>query len=108
MHTSNFRSVRITGARHVDENNPWWKSGVLYQIYPSSFQDSDGDDVGGLRGIIARLAYLKGLGVEALWLSPVFPSPMDDFGYDTTPTSIRYSARSRISTLWWPPLMPTG
>jgi alpha-glucosidase len=57
-------------------------SGVLYQIYPRSFQDSNGDGVGDLRGVIQRLPYLVELGVDALWLSPVFPSPMEDFGYD--------------------------
>lgn len=55
---------------------------MLYQIYPRSFQDGDGDGVGDLRGIAARLPYLRELGVDALWLSPVFPSPMADFGYD--------------------------
>lgn len=64
------------------ENFPWWRSGVLYQVYPRSFQDSDGDGVGDLRGIITRLPYLRELGVDALWLSPIFPSPMEDFGYD--------------------------
>ncbi|CAN5275128.1 alpha-amylase family glycosyl hydrolase [soil metagenome] len=57
-------------------------SGILYQIYPRSFQDSDGDGVGDLRGVIQRLPYLVELGVDALWLSPIFPSPMEDFGYD--------------------------
>ncbi|MGL5167405.1 MAG: alpha-amylase family glycosyl hydrolase [Afipia sp.] len=64
------------------ESFPWWRSGILYQIYPRSFQDSNGDGVGDLRGIIARLSYLRKLGVDALWLSPIFPSPMEDFGYD--------------------------
>ncbi len=57
-------------------------SGILYQIYPRSFQDSDGDGVGDLRGVIQRLPYLVELGADALWLSPIFPSPMEDFGYD--------------------------
>ena len=57
-------------------------SGVLYQVYPRSFQDSNGDGVGDLRGVIQRLPYLVELGFDALWLSPIFPSPMDDFGYD--------------------------
>ena len=61
---------------------PWWKTGVIYQIYPRSFQDSDGDGIGDLRGILARLDYLVDLGVDAIWLSPIFPSPMADFGYD--------------------------
>ncbi|SEN96273.1 alpha-glucosidase [Rhodospirillales bacterium URHD0017] len=60
----------------------WWRRGVLYEIYPRSFQDSDGDGVGDLPGIRRRLDYLSDLGVDALWLSPFFPSPMADFGYD--------------------------
>ena len=60
----------------------WWRSSVIYQIYPRSFQDSDGDGVGDLRGIEARLDHLATLGVDAMWLSPIFPSPMHDFGYD--------------------------
>jgi alpha-glucosidase len=60
----------------------WWQSAVLYQIYPRSFQDTNGDGVGDLRGIIARLPYLAELGIDALWLSPIFTSPMADFGYD--------------------------
>lgn len=61
---------------------PWWERGTIYQIYPRSFQDSDGDGVGDLRGIERRLDYLVDLGVDAVWLSPIFPSPMADFGYD--------------------------
>lgn len=66
----------------MHENFAWWRSGILYQIYPRSFQDSNGDGVGDLRGVIERLPYLRELGVDALWLSPIFPSPMEDFGYD--------------------------
>ena len=61
---------------------PWWKSAVIYEIYPRSFQDTDADGVGDLRGIIARLPYLVDLGVDAIWICPIFPSPMADFGYD--------------------------
>jgi alpha-glucosidase len=61
---------------------PWWERGVIYQIYPRSFQDSDGDGVGDLAGIERRLDYLAELGVDAIWLSPIYPSPMADFGYD--------------------------
>ena len=62
--------------------HPWWEGGVVYQIYPRSFQDSNGDGVGDLAGIEQRLDYVAGLGVDAIWLSPIFPSPMADFGYD--------------------------
>jgi alpha-glucosidase len=60
----------------------WWRRGVIYQIYPRSFMDGDGDGVGDLPGILDRLDRLTWLGVDAVWLSPVHPSPMDDFGYD--------------------------
>jgi len=63
-------------------DTPWWKGAVIYQVYPRSFQDSDGDGVGDLKGIIARLPYIASLGVDAIWLSPVFASPMADYGYD--------------------------
>lgn len=61
---------------------PWWKKAVIYQIYPRSFYDSNGDGIGDLNGIIAKLDYLAELGVDALWLSPVYRSPQDDNGYD--------------------------
>ena len=60
----------------------WWKTAVIYQIYPRSFQDSNGDGVGDLNGIRRRLPYLAGLGVDAIWVSPFYTSPMADFGYD--------------------------
>jgi alpha-glucosidase len=60
----------------------WWQNGVVYQAYPRSFQDSDGDGIGDLRGIVSRLDHLEWLGVDALWLSPTFPSPNHDWGYD--------------------------
>ncbi|GLS43662.1 alpha-amylase family glycosyl hydrolase [Methylobacterium brachythecii] len=62
----------------------WWKSGTVYQIYPRSFQDSDGNGVGDLRGIASRLDYLAWLGVDAIWISPFYTSPMADFGYDVS------------------------
>jgi len=67
--------VALTGSE-------WWKSGVIYQIYPRSFADADGDGVGDLRGIIGGLGYLRWLGVDGVWISPFYPSPMEDFGYD--------------------------
>lgn len=63
---------------------PWWQAGIIYQIYPRSFKDSNGDGVGDLQGVISQLDYLTWLGVDALWLSPFYPSPMADFGYDVT------------------------
>jgi alpha-glucosidase len=67
-------------------NDPflWWQRGVIYQIYPRSFMDSNGDGVGDLPGIISKLDYLQWLGVDAVWISPIFPSPMADFGYDVS------------------------
>lgn len=62
----------------------WWKHGVIYQIYPRSFQDTNGDGVGDLKGISARLDYLTWLGIDAIWISPIYPSPMADFGYDVS------------------------
>mgnify|MGYP000922205743 CR=1 FL=1 len=62
--------------------NQWWKERVFYQIYPRSFQDSNGDGIGDLRGIIRRLDYLKWLGIGAVWLCPIYDSPNADMGYD--------------------------
>lgn len=62
----------------------WWQRGVIYQIYPRSFQDSNGDGIGDLRGIIQRLGHLVTLGIDAIWISPIYPSPMADFGYDVS------------------------
>lgn len=72
-----------------DDARPWWQDGVIYQIYPRSFADSNGDGIGDLRGILSRLDYLNdgkggGLGIDAIWLSPINPSPMFDFGYDVS------------------------
>jgi alpha-glucosidase len=72
-------------ADSCDDSNdatPWWREAVVYQIYPRSFADSNGDGIGDLAGITSKLDYLADLGVDALWLSPIFTSPMRDFGYD--------------------------
>lgn len=60
----------------------WWQDGIIYQVYPRSYQDTNGDGIGDLRGVLQRLDYLKWLGITAVWLSPIYPSPMADFGYD--------------------------
>ena len=65
-----------------ENTNKWWKNAVVYQIYPKSFQDSDGDGCGDIQGIISRLDYLKDLGIDAVWISPMYCSPQDDNGYD--------------------------
>ena len=69
----------------------WWKEAVVYQIYPRSFKDSDGDGVGDLKGIISKLDYIKSLGVDVVWLNPIYSSPNDDNGYDISDVS-RYIA----------------
>ena len=65
-------------------NDNWWRGGVIYQIYPRSFSDSNGDGIGDLKGITARLDYVASLGADGIWLSPFFKSPMKDFGYDVS------------------------
>jgi alpha-glucosidase len=66
----------------MGSDDAWWRRGIVYQIYPLSFMDASGDGVGDLRGIISRLDYVASLGVDAIWMSPIYPSPMTDFGYD--------------------------
>jgi alpha-glucosidase len=74
--TSTFSFAQSTTA------DPWWKHGVIYEIYPRSFQDTNGDGVGDINGITSRLGYLQSLGVDAIWITPMYPSPQVDFGYD--------------------------
>lgn len=78
--------IICVGKTHAQKKNirqpKWWKEAVVYQIYPRSFKDSDGDGIGDLKGIISKLDYLKSLGIDAVWLNPIFSSPNDDNGYD--------------------------
>ncbi len=76
----------------------WWQDAVIYQVYPRSFQDSDGDGVGDLRGIIERADYFSWLGVDAIWFSPFFTSPMADFGYDIS----NYRRHRSDASARWP------
>ncbi|MEP2534273.1 alpha-amylase family glycosyl hydrolase [Shimia sp.] len=76
--------AQTTSLTHLAKDPDWWRGAVIYQIYPRSFQDSDGDGVGDLNGIVSRLPYIASLGVDAIWISPFFTSPMKDFGYDVS------------------------
>jgi alpha-glucosidase len=78
---STATSTHTSAGVHPNDG-PWWKHALIYEIYPRSFQDSNGDGIGDLNGITQRLDYLQSLGVDAIWLSPIYPSPQVDFGYD--------------------------
>ncbi|MCH4209630.1 alpha-glucosidase [Bifidobacterium sp.] len=82
MTTRQRQTVPDTIHTNGADPNPWWANAVVYQIYPRSFQDSNGDGFGDLKGITSRLEYLSDLGIDAIWLSPVYRSPQDDNGYD--------------------------
>src|SRR5499433_2187216 len=82
MRDSAWRSRSTSGDLRDSDQMTWWQRGIIYQIYPRSFMDSNGDGTGDLPGIVSRLDYLEWLGVDAIWISPIFPSPMADFGYD--------------------------
>ncbi len=72
----------MKGGKFVQQSKQWWKEAVVYQVYPRSFYDSNGDGIGDIRGVIKKLDYIKGLGIDVIWLSPVYESPNDDNGYD--------------------------
>src|SRR5580692_4571099 len=71
-----------TSGGSTTEGREWWKEAIVYQIYPRSFKDNDGDGVGDLKGILSKLDYIKSLGVDVVWLNPIYSSPNDDNGYD--------------------------
>ena len=75
----------------------WWKRGIIYQIYLRSFLDTNGDGIGDLEGVISRLDYLAWLGVDAIWISPIFPSPMADSGYETAVHRARAASATSTS-----------
>src|SRR5205085_11558160 len=81
LHASSARVQQQTAETAQD---PWWKHAVIYEIYPRSFQDTNGDGVGDINGITSRLDYLRDLGIDAIWISPMYPSPLVDFGYDVS------------------------
>jgi alpha-glucosidase len=74
----------------------WWQRGIVYQVYPRSFMDSDGDGIGDLNGVLSRLNYLRELGVDALWLSPIYRSPMKDFARRPGSPERAHPARLRL------------
>ncbi|MEQ1403675.1 alpha-glucosidase family protein [Neorhizobium sp. Rsf11] len=76
--------MTISAETPATPDKDWWRGAVIYQIYPRSFQDSNGDGIGDLKGITARLPHVAALGADAVWISPFFPSPMKDFGYDVS------------------------
>ncbi len=82
LSTFTFRAVAQSSQPEAANNKNWWRNAVFYEIYPRSFADSNNDGIGDLKGIIAHLDYLKALGVDAIWLTPIYPSPQVDFGYD--------------------------
>lgn len=82
LFSAGFTACRATAPATATSATPWWKHAVVYEIYPRSFQDTNGDGIGDLNGIAQRLDYLQHLGVNAVWLTPIYPSPQVDFGYD--------------------------
>ena len=79
---SSFAEGNTETQESKQTDKKWWKESVIYQLYPRSFKDSNGDGIGDLQGIISKLDYIKSLGVTAVWLNPIYASPNDDNGYD--------------------------
>ena len=76
--------MSVASQPQLADDKDWWRGAVIYQIYPRSYQDSNGDGIGDLKGITARLPHVASLGADAIWISPFFTSPMRDFGYDVS------------------------
>lgn len=93
----------LVSERKEHMNRKWWHDKVAYQIYPKSFYDANGDGIGDLRGIISKLDYLKELGIDIIWISPVYQSPFVDQGYDISDyyKIARSSAPWRILMNFW-------
>src|SRR6266516_2583975 len=75
-------SITAAAQQRDAEGHPWWQHAVFYELYPRSFADSNNDGIGDLQGMISKLDYLKSLGIDAIWITPCYPSPQVDFGYD--------------------------
>jgi alpha-glucosidase len=84
MDAPDLNTLKLAGVGSEAHDEPWWRGAVIYQVYPRSFMDSNNDGIGDLRGIIDKLGYIADLGVDALWVSPFYRSPMKDFGYDVS------------------------
>jgi alpha-glucosidase len=80
--TSSGAAIVVPADSGAGSSDSWWRHAVLYEIYPRSFQDSNGDGIGDINGITSRLDYLKDLGIDAIWITPMYPSPGVDYGYD--------------------------
>ena len=94
--------LSATAQSSTNNTDPWWRHAVIYEIYPQSFQDSDGDGVGDLKGITSRLDYLRNLGIDAIWITPIYPSPGVDNGYDIadyTAIDPKYGSLADFDTL---------
>lgn len=81
----------------------WWKEGTVYQIYPASFKDSDDDGLGDIPGILSEIDYVKDLGIDIIWLSPMYDSPQYDMGYDISNYEDVYRPYGEQRNLWQPP-----
>ena len=104
-------SPSFAWVQDVGVQTRWWRDAVVYQIYPRSFADSDGDGIGDLRGILAHLDHLAALGIDVVWLSPIYRSPQDDNGYDVSDyrdIDPMFGSRWPTSTSSSPPSTPAA